>query len=206
MPNLRLLRALFCSKTPFVDRDCTTGITSFSNMQTTRERRKPKDGAGNGVSSAPPSAPPTPQVATVRRRKWGTSAFDDNWLNVDCCGLVCAVLTYCLHCYGVFAVCFILIPPWMSSATTVENEIRSISIFGHLHRLAFALVAVLACAAHFKAMTTDPGAVPPDATPLELEKEGEEESCELIISPTQKGKRLCRRCRAFKPQRAHHCR
>jgi hypothetical protein len=169
-------------------------------MQTTRERRKAKD------SVAPaPLTPSSPPLATVRRRKWGTGPFDENWLNVDCCGLVCAFLTYCLHAYGVYAVCFILVPPWMSAVT---EEVRYLSIMGHLNRVAFAVVAALACAAHFKAMTTDPGAVPPDASPIEIPESttGEEESTELLVSPTQKGRRLCRRCKSFKPQRAHHCR
>jgi len=170
-------------------------------MQTTRERRKAKDAAPQATIT-----PSAPQLATVRRRKWGTSPFDENWLNLDCCGLVCAALTYGLHMYGVFAVCFILIPPWMS---TTAEEVRSVSIMGHLHRLAFVVVAGLACAAHFKAMTTDPGAVPPDATPIPDPSDSpaaEEEEAELILSTAQKGRRLCRRCRAFKPQRAHHCR
>ena len=36
----------------------------------------------------------------------------------------------------------------------------------HLHRALFVSIALLAVVAHFNAMTTDPGAVPPDATPL----------------------------------------
>ena len=36
----------------------------------------------------------------------------------------------------------------------------------HFHRTLFILIATLAITAHFKAMTTDPGAVPPDANPL----------------------------------------
>lgn len=169
-------------------------------MQTTRERRKAKD-----ATPSAPAAPSSHPVATVRRRKWGTSPFDENWLNVDCCGLVCAFFTYCLHAYGVYAVCFILIPPWMSETT---EEVRYLSIPGHFHRAAFVITAILACAAHFKAMTTDPGAVPPDASPIEVPESttADEEGSDLIILPTQKGRRLCRRCKAYKPQRAHHCR
>lgn len=170
-------------------------------MQTTRERRKTKD----STPQAPLSSHSTPQIATVRRRKWGTGPFDENWLNVDCCGLVCAALTYCLHFYGIYAVCFVLIPPWMSSKI---DEVRFLSLTGHFHRVTFIVIAAFACLAHFKAMTTDPGAVPPDASPLELQEKAaaDEEGSELIISQKQKGRRLCRRCKAFKPQRAHHCR
>jgi palmitoyltransferase len=87
------------------------------------------------------------------------------------------------------------------------------SIMGHFHRLGFTMVAVLAVYAHFKAMTTDPGAVPPDAVPLEEPKpdvegatNGESGETDPMIAPSaRKGKRICRRCNAFKPKRAHHC-
>jgi hypothetical protein len=160
-----------------------------------------------------------PIIATVRRNKFGTSPFDEHWLNIDCCGLFCAGITYLLHCYGVYAVCIILIPPWMSTTDAVTG-LRSLSFMGHFHRLAFTFVAVMAVYAHAKAMTTDPGAVPPDAMPLEelrkqLQQQLEQfnggdlaEGVEAPKSPQQqqrKGKRLCRRCNSFKPKRAHHC-
>jgi hypothetical protein len=163
------------------------------------------------------------KVAKVKRNKYGTGPFDENWLNLDCCGLFCAGLTYMLHMYGVYVVCLILIPPWMSSVD--EDGVRSISIMGHLHRTGFTLTAVLAVYAHFKAMTTNPGAVPPDAIPLEemrdlllqtpIEQDnatnanGEQSSSLMVEDPPKpqpkKGRRLCRRCNTFKPKRAHHC-
>lgn len=161
-------------------------------------------------------SPRSPVVATVKRNKYGTGPFDENWLNMDCCGLFCAMITYMLHFYGVYATCLILIPPWMS--TVSEDGVRTISPMGHLNRTAFTLVAVLAVYAHFKAMTTDPGAVPPDAQPIpELmpldnniqSNNGDlEMNAEDPLQPSQskkKGKRLCRRCNTFKPKRAHHC-
>jgi palmitoyltransferase len=136
--------------------------------------------------------------------------------------------------YGVYAVCLILIPPWMS--TVDEFGVRTISFMGHLNRTAFCLVAAFAVYAHLKAMTTDPGAVPPDAQPIPtIDDEplksksstdpndtgngtgtnGVEEGVNgddplgmmpaSVIPPKRKGKRLCRRCNAFKPKRAHHC-
>ncbi|KAL3924608.1 MAG: hypothetical protein SGILL_000937, partial [Bacillariaceae sp.] len=115
---------------------------------------------------APPgsSSPRPPIVATVKRNKFGTGPFDEHWLNMDCCGLFCAMITYGLHVYGVYATCMILIPPWMSSVS--EDGVRTISPMGHFHRAAFTLIAAMAVYAHFKAMTTDPGAVPPDAQPI----------------------------------------
>ena len=172
------------------------------------------------------------KVAKVKRDKCGTGPFDKRWLNMDCCGLFCASITYMLHMYGVYATCLILIPPWMS--TVDEDGIRTISLTGHLNRVTFTLVAVLAVYAHFKAMTTDPGAVPPDAIPLEesnnhgdienLNKNknanigenkkngenGDQQTSSLMVEepakpPSRKGRRLCRRCNSFKPKRAHHC-
>jgi hypothetical protein len=157
---------------------------------------------GKTLTVANTSAP----LAVVKRQKWGTGPFDENWLNRDCCGLLCAMITYGLHCYGVYAVCLVLLPPWMSD--TDDEGVRSMTLAGHFHRLAFTATAVLAIAAHFKAMTTDPGAVPPDAVPLEetlqLLEQSEPQNSEIAPTP-RKGKKLCRRCRTFKPKRAHHC-
>jgi len=177
---------------------------------TTAQRRKgggpprSQDGVTNvAVPLASDTTGPV-KVATVRRRKYGTSPFDENWLNVDCCGLFCAGFTYMLHLYGVYAVCLVLLPPWMS--TTDEDGIRSLTLSGHFNRLAFTTVAVMAIYSHFRAMTTDPGAVPPDATPLEEpEAPSVNEETDPVLPPRRRGKKLCRRCNAFKPARAHHC-
>ena len=119
----------------------------------------------NGLTGKPLSIAKTQTItASVKRHKYGTGPFDEQWLNLDCCGLFCALVTYGLHLYGVYAVCLILLPPWMSE--TDEEGIRTLTWGGHFHRCAFTAVAVLAMYAHFKAMTTDPGAVPPDAVPL----------------------------------------
>lgn len=60
--------------------------------------------------------------ATVVRNTCGTGPFDKYWLNVDCCGLVCAVFTYWLHLYGCYAVCMVLLPPWMSHQEEGEER------------------------------------------------------------------------------------
>eukprot|EP00804_Cyclotella_cryptica_P013834 CCRYP_018171-RA/>CCRYP_018171-RA protein AED:0.08 eAED:0.08 QI:62/1/1/1/0.33/0.5/4/849/588 len=122
----------------------------------------------NNASVSSPSKPkqsPQPAiVATVRRPLFGTSPFARNWLNVDCCGLVCAGLTYALHGFGCYAFGWILVP---SGWTLVDEDgNRELSMGGVLHRTLFLLIAFLAVSSHFKAMTTDPGAVPPDANPL----------------------------------------
>lgn len=149
------------------------------------------------------------QVAAVVRRNCGTSPFDKHWLNVDCCGLFCAGFTYCLHLYGCYAVCFVLLPPWMSSED--EEGERKLTIWGIFHSISFCIVAFLAILSHFKAMTTDPGAVPPDAEPVSMNSlDNSHNNAELgdikePLTRPSRAKRLCRRCNAYKPERAHHC-
>jgi len=246
---------------------------------------------GGGTPSKTPSKTNV-AVATVHRRNCGTSPFDRHWLNLDCCGLVCAVFTYGLHLYGCYAVVCILLPPWMSyiydpdgsiispAAIDVDGAVRKLSFWGWLHSLAFCYVAGMAIYSHYKAMTTDPGAVPPDAAPLphpdemagllesgqgggsgnisaadSVAKNNTSATAGAALStaaavvggaaavaaapalvagaavaaalpnnnpeqPTQqqaphppppkkppapRGKRICRRCNAYKPRRAHHC-
>ena len=178
------------------------------------------------------------KIATVRRKLCGTGPFDKHWLNVDCCGLFCALLTYFLHGFGVYAVCFVLIPPWMSYYPSLVNaeateqhvltpallEERTLTVWGQIHRALFIFIAGMAVISHYKAMTTDPGAIPPDAKPLlspeeaiedagvdgrnqppETSSGGSMETQKLVAPKPQRHVRLCRRCKAFKPQRAHHC-
>ena len=153
-----------------------------------------------------------PLVATVKRNFCGTGPFDRHWFNLDCCGIFCAFITYCLHAYGVYAVCWILIPPWMNYFD--DQGVRHLSAAGNINVFAFAVIALLASVSHFKAMTTDPGAVPPDASPLPEEETDpipmgpaalEAERRGLVPEKTNAPKRLCRRCKSFKPHRAHHC-
>jgi hypothetical protein len=184
-----------------------------------------------GTTTAHNTTPPPAivRVATVRRNKFGTGPFDKHWLNLDCCGLVCAMFTYFLHAYGVYAVNFVLLPPWMShsNGSTIEGggeaahdtmttmmSSRSLSWWGLFHSVAFLFVSFMAVASHFYAMTTDPGAVPPDAKPLNMPEDHDNDKNErprdmqslLDPLPTPPGvKRLCRRCKTFKPPRAHHC-
>jgi palmitoyltransferase len=88
------------------------------------------------------------------------------------------------------------------SVTDEQTKIRSMTLMGNFHRLIFTSIAILAIISHVKAMTTDPGAVPPDAKPLDLQEETEIKS---LLDPPARVKRLCRRCKTYKPDRAHHC-
>jgi palmitoyltransferase ZDHHC3/7/25 len=177
-----------------------------------------------GLFVPPGSSGASIRVATVRRNWCGTGPFDLHWLNLDCCGIICALFTYALHVYAVYAVSIVLLPPWMSYTNNAESGVgtRTSSLAGHFHRFAFTAIAVLAVISHFKAMTTDPGAVPPDAKPLEEELEKINDTLDestgsalsaadrernFLLNPPERShvKRLCRRCKSFKPQRAHHC-
>lgn len=70
------------------------------------------------------------------------------WINPDCCGLFCAVITYGLVAYAQYAVTACILVPWMGD-----------SFFGVTHTVAFNVLACLAHASHARAMLTDPGAV-----------------------------------------------
>lgn len=87
---------------------------------------------------------------------------------------------------------------------------KQLSFWGILHTITFCSIALTAVISHFKAMTTDPGAVPADAEPIpdDLDnskaKEGMED-LEALPPRPKKPSRMCRRCHSYKPNRAHHC-
>ena len=71
-------------------------------------------------------------IATVKRNTFGTRPFDKYWLNLDCCGLICATLTYCLHLYGIYSFGWILLPPWFSAMDDDGyREVRMLYIFDY---------------------------------------------------------------------------
>lgn len=201
------------------------GHSNNNGIDENQSNNKPIEvGSGNGASTAQTNLllnPPVIKMATVRRNFCGTGPFDKHWFNLDCCGIFCALFTYFLQSYGAYAVCFIIIPPWMSYKTSsdVDGTVsRSLSFAGMVHAIAFMSLTILAMISHFKAMTTNPGVVPPDAKPLSIDDEIEYNNNtaaerEGLIgnnnnnnhSKPTKVRRLCRRCRTFKPQRAHHC-
>eukprot|EP00979_Chaetoceros_neogracilis_P014927 scaffold5062_cov227-Chaetoceros_neogracile.AAC.3 len=174
------------------------------------QRRKNVPTKEAGLRSSPGSGQTSPlPKATVVIHRCGTSPFDKHWLNWDCCGLFCAGLTYGLHIYGCYTVTQVLLPPWMS---VIVEGVRSLTFWGKFHSVFFTLVAFLASASHFFAMTTDPGSVPPDAEPLpdfsalDISTNGSNDGTELLVKPKPRPpKRICRRCQSYKPDRAHHC-
>ncbi|XP_034443308.1 palmitoyltransferase ZDHHC7-like isoform X1 [Hippoglossus hippoglossus] len=107
------------------------------------------------------------------------------WFIQDCCGMVCAFITWFLVFFADFVVTFVMLLPSRSFWYAVINGV----VFNSL--------AVLALASHLRTMLTDPGAVPKgNANKKYLES--------LQLKP---GKVIykCPKCCSIKPERAHHC-
>jgi len=141
----------------------------------------PPSSSTASLSSIPQSNNNALPVASVVRNNCGTQPFDKNWLNVDCCGLVCAVMTYFLHGFGCYVVCFVLIPSWMKYER--EDGVQKLTFWGIFHSIGFCLVAAMAIISHLKAMCTDPGAVPPDAEPIPNDLDTKKKGCVVVVIP-----------------------
>ncbi|GLD93019.1 hypothetical protein PINS_up001611 [Pythium insidiosum] len=120
----------------------------------------------------------------------GTGFNVRRWCNRDPCGLICAALSWFLVLYAETVVVGVVVYPWMG-----------LSLMGLLHITAFSSLAFMALVSHGKAMLTDPGAVPEAAMPPVLANAPKEDIARL----EDQKYRTCRRCRQFKPSRAHHC-
>ncbi|XP_063054777.1 palmitoyltransferase ZDHHC3-A isoform X1 [Engraulis encrasicolus] len=110
---------------------------------------------------------------------------DAMWFVRDACGIVCAVITWFLVFYAEFVVLFVMLLPSKNLTYSLINGV----VFNGL--------AFLALASHFRAMCTDPGAVPKgNATKEFIES--------LQLKPGQVVYK-CPKCCSIKPDRAHHC-
>ncbi|KFU86987.1 Palmitoyltransferase ZDHHC3 [Chaetura pelagica] len=107
------------------------------------------------------------------------------WFIRDGCGIACAVVTWMLVFYADFVVLLVMLVPSRDYVYSVING----TVFNTL--------AFLALASHFRAMLTDPGAVPKgNATKEFIES--------LQLKPGQVVYK-CPKCCSIKPDRAHHC-
>ena len=125
----------------------------------------------------------------------GTDFTSYRWLSLDGCGFFCVFVGQILHVY-IFSVVqqqLLAADMWISS---FDESTSSYSI-NENPRLAFRVISVvltsLSLACHWRAMLTDPGAVPASARPL----------------PGKSASNRCNKCTenprgAFKPPRAHH--
>mmetsp|Transcript_12560 Transcript_12560/g.42464 ORF Transcript_12560/g.42464 Transcript_12560/m.42464 type:complete len:348 (-) Transcript_12560:46-1089(-) len=128
---------------------------------------------------------------------FGTYHGAKQWMNMEPCGLICGCMTYMLIAYAMYAFTTAVVLPWLG-----------LSLLGLTHLLLFNALALVAGYSQFRAMTTDPGAVPRHARPLP----GDDDEYDQVEDPmlgegqgAQRYKRWCRRCRTYKPARAHHC-
>eukprot|EP00043_Microstomoeca_roanoka_P021265 m.255015 g.255015 ORF g.255015 m.255015 type:complete len:271 (-) comp19020_c0_seq1:102-914(-) len=108
------------------------------------------------------------------------------WLNIDCCGLFTAVLTYNLILLGLIG------------ALQIVNFSSIASSF--LFLLLMTSLA-LAATSHMRCMLTDPGAVPTLSREIELE---DIPRGELRLRNGEYVS-VCHKCHTYKPDRAHHC-
>ncbi|EGD82497.1 hypothetical protein PTSG_03145 [Salpingoeca rosetta] len=108
------------------------------------------------------------------------------WINVDCCGLFTATMTYALMVLGLLGALHLL------------DIGTSVGLF--LFLLLFGTVS-LAGLSHMRCMLTDPGSVP--SLPREIELEHIPKG-ELRLRNGEYVS-VCRRCHTYKPERAHHC-
>ncbi|XP_012692931.1 palmitoyltransferase ZDHHC3-A isoform X1 [Clupea harengus] len=107
------------------------------------------------------------------------------WFVRDACGIVCGVITWFLVFYAEFVVLFVMLLPSKNLTYSLVNGV----VFNGL--------AFFALASHFRAMCTDPGAVPKgNATKEFIES--------LQLKPGQVVYK-CPKCCSIKPDRAHHC-
>ena len=148
----------------------------------------------------------------------------EKWFVKDPCGIVCAVMTYCLMAYGTFAFLTILVPPFVSVWTLINTGI-------------YLTLVILAVISHYKSMCTEPVSIacivivivpgelrspfcflfqyvdvdqyvyPCPSLHLQGVVPREPISEEEVLIRHQNGERLryCKKCRSLKPDRAHHC-
>ncbi|KAM6967402.1 palmitoyltransferase ZDHHC3-like isoform 2-T2 [Aplochiton taeniatus] len=114
-----------------------------------------------------------------------SSSSSSMWFIRDACGIICAVITWMLVFYAEFVVLLVMLLPSKSLSYSIING----ALFNSL--------GFLALASHFRAMCTDPGAVPKgNATKEYIES--------LQLKPGQVVYK-CPKCCSIKPDRAHHC-
>uniref|UniRef100_A0A8C5M6E6 Palmitoyltransferase n=1 Tax=Leptobrachium leishanense TaxID=445787 RepID=A0A8C5M6E6_9ANUR len=113
------------------------------------------------------------------------TSMDKVWFIKDGCGIACAVVTWMLVFYAEFVVIFVMLLP--------AKDL----IYSTINGILFNMLAFMALASHFRAMITDPGAVPKgNATKEFIES--------LQLKPGQVVYK-CPKCCSIKPDRAHHC-
>jgi palmitoyltransferase len=126
------------------------------------------------------------------------------------------MMTWVLLIFGMYATTLYVILPWLGY-----------SLWGCVHLILFNGGSLFGMYCHWTTMTTDPGSVPRDCVPLPDDVQEQDFKAVIMESggnghslghnrtrsasqahiPTyvRKYRKFCKRCRAFKPIRAHHC-
>ena len=112
------------------------------------------------------------------------------WLHKDPCGLFTASLTHFFICGASFIGTFHLLMPW---ATRHVNPLPPGAFW--TCAVIFNSLLALGAVSHFRAMTTDPGAVPEGALPLPADFDR--------LRRRKQRPRQCQRSGVYKPPRAH---
>ena len=124
----------------------------------------------------------------------GTHPKAKRWLSNDCCGWVCAILTWVFLAFASYVVHVVILQPWKGDPFS-----NTLDLSGWIHYGGFYGCIFLAYWSHLKTMLTDPGAVPPEALPLDYYNE------QPHTGQLQKHHEVCRYCDHYKPRTAHHC-
>ena len=147
----------------------------------------------------------------------------EKWFVKDPCGIVCAVMTYCLMAYGTFAFLTILVPPFVSIWTLINTGIYlslvTLAVISHYKSMCTEPVSI-ACIViiidraisgrHFVSffnLDVDQNVYPYFSHHLQGVVPREPISEEEVLIRHQNGEKLryCKKCRSLKPDRAHHC-
>lgn len=112
------------------------------------------------------------------------------WLHKDPCGLFTASLTHFFICGAAFIGTFHLLRPWAARAASPLSPFAFWAC-----AIVFNTLLGLGALSHFRAMTTDPGAVPEGALPLPADLDR--------LRRRKQRPRQCQRSGVYKPPRAH---
>ena len=116
-------------------------------------------------------------------KRWLKQLCPNTWFIIDCCGITCCICTWVVVLYAEIMVSVVIL--------------EAVNFYSLCNWIISTSLTVLALTSHFKAMTTDPGAIPQNnATQDKINN--------LSLQP---GEVLyqCYKCCSIKPKRAHHC-
>lgn len=104
----------------------------------------------------------------------------------DICGVICAILTWCLILYAEFVVMAVML-----------LKPSPYPFYRYINMIIFNFLAFMAFASHMRTMFSDPGAVPKGNATKEMIQELGFREGEVFFK--------CPKCCSIKPNRAHHC-